>query len=168
MELLFDGNLNDFLWMNTVPFSGFNYARRCASEKFCCGDYCVIPLGGSLQQKLNPARRFAPAGFGGRDYWRDPIGGIPATEIKSRPSLRAGVILQKGRTSSELESCLFAKYRAAPRDLISVAEREGFEPSEPRRVQQFSRLPRSTTPASLHKPVANIQFQIIPDCFKNT
>jgi hypothetical protein len=29
------------------------------------------------------------------------------------------------------------------------AESKGFEPLVPRRVQQFSRLPRSTTPAAL-------------------
>ena len=32
---------------------------------------------------------------------------------------------------------------------VKVAEREGFEPSVPRRGQRFSRPPRSTTPASL-------------------
>ena len=31
-----------------------------------------------------------------------------------------------------------------------MAEREGFEPSEPVKAQRFSRPPRSTTPASLH------------------
>ncbi len=63
MELLFEGNLNDPLWMNTVPFSGFNSTCRFAPAGFCCG--------GLL---------------------RDPLGGIPATEIISRPSLRAGGI----------------------------------------------------------------------------
>ena len=63
MELLFEGNLNDPLWMNTVPFSGFNSTCRFAPAGFCCGDYCVIPLRGLLQQKLYPARRFAPVGF---------------------------------------------------------------------------------------------------------
>src|SRR4051812_39517156 len=34
---------------------------------------------------------------------------------------------------------------------ITLAEREGFEPSVPRKVQRFSRPPRSTTPAPLHR-----------------
>src|SRR2546426_11964908 len=33
-----------------------------------------------------------------------------------------------------------------------MAEREGFEPPVPRRAQQISSLPRSTTPASLRGP----------------
>src|SRR6267378_6447961 len=33
-----------------------------------------------------------------------------------------------------------------------LAEREGFEPPVPRRAQQISSLPRSTTPASLRGP----------------
>ena len=32
--------------------------------------------------------------------------------------------------------------------LLFIAESEGFEPPEPRRVQQISSLPRSTTPAT--------------------
>src|SRR5712692_9753575 len=35
---------------------------------------------------------------------------------------------------------------------LYVAEREGFEPPVPRRAQQISSLPRSTTPASLRGP----------------
>ena len=34
--------------------------------------------------------------------------------------------------------------------LYILAESEGFEPPVPRRVQQISSLPRSTTPAALH------------------
>jgi hypothetical protein len=41
----------------------------------------------------------------------------------------------------------------ASRGINLFAEREGFEPSVPRKVQQFSRLPRSTTPASLLKNI---------------
>ena len=56
-------------------------ARRVAPAVFYEGDYCVIPLGGSLHQKFNPARRFAPAVFNMRDYCVIPLGGILASEI---------------------------------------------------------------------------------------
>ncbi len=44
------------------------------------------------------------------------------------------------------------------------AESEGFEPPVPRRVQQISSLPRSTTLATFHasKSGAKIQFFITP------
>ena len=37
-----------------------------------------------------------------------------------------------------------------PQSKIKVAERVGFEPTEPVKAQQFSRLPDSTTLAPLH------------------
>ena len=46
---------------------------------------------------------------------------------------------------------------------IFMAEREGFEPSVPRKVQQISSLPRSTTPASLRLSwIINLQCFALP------
>jgi hypothetical protein len=91
----------------------------------------VIPVGGvlAIENKSLPSLR-----AGGPlqiiwDYFVIPVGGVLAIENKSLPSLRAGGLLQKSRTSSELESCLFAKSRAVPQDLFSFAERVGFEPT---------------------------------------
>ncbi len=47
--------------------------------------------------------------------------------------------------------------------MLNLAEREGFEPSVPRKVQQISSLPRSTTPASLRLSwIINLQCFALP------
>ena len=48
-------------------------------------------------------------------------------------------------------SPIFSALEALKTGNFSMAEREGFEPSEPLRAQRFSRPPRSTTPAPLRR-----------------
>src|SRR3977135_211123 len=59
---------------------------------------------------------------------------------------RLNRLLAKGRPYS---AAVNVRTRSRPE---SMAEREGFEPPVPRRAQQISSLPRSTTPASLRGP----------------
>ena len=56
---------------------------------------------------------------------------------------------QSGRQASELMVAHRCFLRAAYRLLVSLAERVGFEPTVPVRVQRFSRPPDSTTLAPL-------------------
>ncbi len=157
--------------MRAFPFRAVSFCFCASYVHFCLDRYLPPPPGDYLRAG---GARCSPVAA---DEWLSPGDYLRAGGARCSPGGRLQIQKRKAARRSFFMAVLQKKKLACfsvilpqkkDTDFVRVfafldlAERGGFEPPEPIRVQRFSRPPRSTAPASLRLfwCISNITFPV--------